>query len=246
MCSSRACWGGAEAQAALRRRDAPSQSRQCASLAGATAPTCVRRTRFHRDLRCNPSHIRNYGAPVLKFHAGQGVPALFVSSCSPATSQPAHPHANRNRRPPVPANPPCFRPLQRRTLDPSALARTEAHHAVVKVPDRRLAALSELFSPKSTVSAPSKFVDVVGLKKGSPARRSSPPISLPAVKTNDRAWSQVVRGVRERLRSRTRRAPWMSARDIADVSRPSSSCPDMAILETRIERLKKQGPEGGR
>jgi len=73
-----------------------------------------------------------------------------------------------------------FQTITKTHIDPAALAKTEAHHAIVKVPDARLDACSKIFSPKSTVHATIEFVDVVGLKRENPDPRSSPPIFLPA------------------------------------------------------------------
>ena len=59
-----------------------------------------------------------------------------------------------------------FQTITRTHIDPSLLARPDAHHAVIKIPDGRLDKLSTLFSPRSTVHAAIEFVDVAGLKKG--------------------------------------------------------------------------------
>ena len=135
-----------------------------------------------------------------------------------------------------------FQAITKTHLDPSALARTEAHHAVVKVPDRRLTALSELFSPKSTINATIEFVDVVGLKKGESGSAQFTTNFLASVKTND-ALVQVVRA----FTSDAVPHPDGSvnvARDIATFE-TEFILSDMAILETRIERLKKQIQKAG-
>ena len=60
-----------------------------------------------------------------------------------------------------------FQAVTKTHLDPAAVARTDAHIGIAKVPDPRLDRCAELFSPKSTVHATIEFVDVAGLKKGS-------------------------------------------------------------------------------
>jgi hypothetical protein len=135
-----------------------------------------------------------------------------------------------------------FQAITRTHLDPSALARTEAHHAVVKVPDRRLTALSELFSPKSTVNATIEFVDVVGLKKGESGSAQFTTNFLASVKTND-ALVQVVRAFANDAVPHPEGSVDV-ARDIATFE-TEFVLSDMAILETRIERLKKQVMKAG-
>jgi len=135
-----------------------------------------------------------------------------------------------------------FQAITKTHLDPSALARTEAHHAVVKVPDRRLTALSELFSPKSTVNATIEFVDVVGLKKGESGSAQFTTNFLASVKTND-ALVQVVRAFTNDAVPHPDGSV-DAARDIATFE-TEFILSDMAVLETRIERLKKQIQKAG-
>ncbi|HXG01697.1 MAG TPA: GTPase, partial [Bacteroidota bacterium] len=85
-----------------------------------------------------------------------------------------------------------FQTITRTHLEPAALSKAEAHHAVVKVPDARLEKLAEIFSPKRTVHATIEFVDVVGLKKGESGSTQFTTNFLASVKTND-ALVQVVR-----------------------------------------------------
>ena len=127
-----------------------------------------------------------------------------------------------------------FQTITKTHLDPSLLSKPEAHHAIVKVPDARLARLSALFSPKSTVSATIEFVDVVGLKKGESGSTQFTTNFLTNVKTND-ALVQVVR---------------LFANDAVphpdgtiDVMRDIASfetefiLSDLSIIETRIEKI---------
>ena len=85
-----------------------------------------------------------------------------------------------------------FQTITKTHLDPALLTKTEAHHAIVKMPDVRLDKLAALFSPKSTVHATIEFVDVVGLKKGESGSTQFTTNFLANVKTND-ALVEVVR-----------------------------------------------------
>ena len=130
-----------------------------------------------------------------------------------------------------------FQTITKTHLDPSALSKAEAHHAIVKVPDARLDKCSEIFSPKSTVHATIEFVDVVGLKKGESGSTQFTTNFLANVKTND-ALVQVVR---------------LFANDV--VPHPDGSIDalrdivsfevefilsDLSLVETRVDRIKKQ------
>ncbi len=135
-----------------------------------------------------------------------------------------------------------FQTITKTHLDPAALTKSEAHHAIVKVPDARLDKCAEIFSPKSTVHATIEFVDVVGLKKGETGSTQFTTNFLASVKTND-ALVQVVR---------------LFANDSVphpdgtiDVERDIASfetefiLSDLGVVETRIERLKKQLMKSG-
>jgi GTP-binding protein YchF len=135
-----------------------------------------------------------------------------------------------------------FQAITKTHLDPSALARAETHHAVVKVPDHRLTSLSELFSPKKTVHATIEFVDVIGLKKGESGSTQFTTNFLAGVKTND-ALVQVVRVFANDAVAHPDGSVDV-ARDISTFE-TEFLLSDMAILETRIERLKKQVLKAG-
>ena len=122
-------------------------------------------------------------------------------------------------------------------LDPSVLTKVEAHHAVVKVPDARLDKCSEIFKPKSTVHASIEFVDVVGLKKGESGSTQFTTNFLANVKTND-ALVQVVR----LFANEAVPHPDGSIDALRDVSSFETEfiLSDMALIETRIDRIKKQ------
>ena len=130
-----------------------------------------------------------------------------------------------------------FQAVTRTHLDTAALARAEAHHGVVKVPDERLDRCAELFSPKSTVHATIEFVDVVGLKKGATGTTQFTTSFFSAVKTND-AMVQVVRlFANDAVPHPDRTIDPM--RDIATFE-TELIISDMTVLETRVERIHKQ------
>ncbi len=129
-----------------------------------------------------------------------------------------------------------FQTITKTMLDPTVLARAEAHHAIVKVPDERLSKLSAAFSPKSTVFATIEFVDVVGLKKGETGSTQFTTNFLANVKTND-ALVQVVRLFANDAVPHPE-GSIDALRDIASFE-TEFILSDLALLETRIERIKK-------
>lgn len=130
-----------------------------------------------------------------------------------------------------------FQAITRTRLDAAALTRAEAHQAIVKVPDQRLAKLSEFFSPKSTVFATIEFVDVVGLKKGETGSTQFTTNFLGNVKNND-ALVQVVRLFANDAVPHPDGSV-DAGRDIATFE-TEFILSDLAVLETRIERITKQ------
>lgn len=130
-----------------------------------------------------------------------------------------------------------FQTITRTHLDPSVLTKAEARQAVVKVPDPRLDRLTAIFSPKRKVNATIEFVDVAGLKKGESGSTQFTTNFLANVKTND-ALVQVVRA----FASDTVPHPEGSVDVMRDIGSLETEfiLSDMAILETRIERIAKQ------
>ncbi|HTY36304.1 MAG TPA: redox-regulated ATPase YchF [Bacteroidota bacterium] len=130
-----------------------------------------------------------------------------------------------------------FQTITKTHLDPSVLSKAEAHHAIVKIPDARLDRCAEIFSPKSTVHATIDFVDVVGLKKGESGSTQFTTNFLANVKTND-ALVQVVR----LFENETVPHPDGSIDGMRDISSFETEfiLSDLALLETRIDRIKKQ------
>ncbi len=135
-----------------------------------------------------------------------------------------------------------FQTITKTHIDPAALAKTEAHHAIIKVPDIRLDKCSTIFSPKNTVHATIEFVDVVGLKKGESGSTQFTTNFLANVKTND-ALVQVVR----LFANDAVPHPDGSIDAIRDVTTFETEfiLSDLAVVETRIDRIKKQVQKTG-
>lgn len=135
-----------------------------------------------------------------------------------------------------------FQTITKTHLDPSALSKGETHRAIVKVPDARLDRCAEIFSPKRTVYATIEFVDVVGLKKGESGSTQFTTNFLANVKTND-TLVQVVRLFEDAAVPHPD-GSIDALRDIASFE-TEFILSDMAILETRIERIRKQLQKAG-
>jgi GTP-binding protein YchF len=130
-----------------------------------------------------------------------------------------------------------FQTITKTHIDPAALAKAETHQAIVKVPDTRLDKCTEIFSPRSTVNATIEFVDVIGLKKGESGSTQFTTNFLSNVKTND-ALVQVVR----LFNNDTVPHPDGSIDGLRDIITFETEfiLSDLALVETRIERIKKQ------
>jgi ribosome-binding ATPase len=130
-----------------------------------------------------------------------------------------------------------FQAITKTHLDAAAIAKTDTHLGVVKVPDERLDRCSALFSPKSTVYATIEFVDVAGLQKGTSGTAQFTTSFLSAVKNND-ALIQVVR----LFRNDAVPHPDGSIDALRDVATFDTEfiLADMAVLESRVEKIHKQ------
>jgi len=130
-----------------------------------------------------------------------------------------------------------FQAVTRTHLDRAAAGKTEAHLGIARVPDERLDRCAALFSPKSTVHATIEFVDVAGLQKGASGTTQFTTGFLSAVKTND-ALIQVVRLFHDDAVPH----PDGSIDSLRDVATFETEfiLGDMAILESRIEKIYKQ------
>jgi GTP-binding protein YchF len=135
-----------------------------------------------------------------------------------------------------------FQTITKTHLDPHALARSESHHAIVRVPDARLDRMSALFKPKSTVHATIEFVDVVGLKKGDSGSTQFTTSFLGGVKTND-ALVQVVR----LFANDTVAHPDGSVDALRDIATFETEfvLSDLTVVDARIERIRKNLQKGG-
>ncbi len=130
-----------------------------------------------------------------------------------------------------------FQTLTKTHLDSTALSKSEAHQAVIKVPDKRLEKLAEIFKPKKVVHATIEIVDVVGLQKGETGTAQFTSNFLAKVKNND-ALVQVVRLFENEF------APHPSGsidmmRDI-NTFETEFIISDLSVIENRLEKIKKQ------
>lgn len=130
-----------------------------------------------------------------------------------------------------------FQTITKTLFDTDSFGKSESHQAVIKVPDKRLDKLTEMFNPKKKVNATIEFVDVVGLQKGDSGSAQFTGNFLGKVKTND-ALVQVVRLFENELVPHPEGSINMF-RDI-DSFETEFIISDMALLEKRIENIKKQ------
>jgi GTP-binding protein YchF len=130
-----------------------------------------------------------------------------------------------------------FQTITKTHLDPSAMSRVETHQAIIKVPDERLDKLTEIFNPKKKTNATIEVLDVVGLQKGDSGSTQFTSNFLGKVKNND-ALIQVVRLFKSDIVPHPDGSVNMM-RDI-DSFETEFIFSDLAIIEKRIETVKKQ------
>ena len=130
-----------------------------------------------------------------------------------------------------------FQAVTKTHLDRHVAGKGEAHLGMARVPDPRLDRCSAIFSPKSTVHATIEFVDVAGLQKGASGTTQFTTGFLSAVKTND-ALVQVVRLFHDDAVPH----PDGSIDPLRDAATFETEfiLSDMAIVESRIEKIHKQ------
>ncbi len=130
-----------------------------------------------------------------------------------------------------------FQAVTKTHLDASASGKSDPHLGVIKVPDERLDRCSAIFSPKSTVYATIELVDVPGLAKGASGSAQFTTGFFSSVKTND-ALIQVVR----LFGNDAVPHPLGSVDPLRDVATFETEfiLADMAVLESRIEKIHKQ------
>ena len=129
-----------------------------------------------------------------------------------------------------------FQTITNTYIDSNAFQKKDENKAIVKVPDKRLDKLSEMFNPKKTVYASLEIVDIAGQQK----IEGKSPFSenfLAKVKNND-ALLHVVRGFEDD----TFPHPNGNINLLRDINTLETEfiLSDMTIFETRIERLNKQ------
>lgn len=130
-----------------------------------------------------------------------------------------------------------FQTITKSHLDASAMAKAETHQSIIKVPDARLDKLTEIFNPKKKTSATIEVLDVVGLIKGDSGSTQFTSNFLSKVKTND-ALIQVVRLFNSDIVPH----PDGSINLMRDIDNFEAEfiLSDLAIIEKRIETVKKQ------
>ena len=129
-----------------------------------------------------------------------------------------------------------FQTITNTHLDANALQKRDTNQAIVKVPDKRLDKLNEIFNPKKSVNATIEFVDLVGVQKTDSLGSLFNSQFMGKVKTND-ALLHVVRGFEDDA------VPHISGsvdifRDIRSLE-DELILSDLAFCETRIEKLNK-------
>jgi ribosome-binding ATPase len=129
-----------------------------------------------------------------------------------------------------------FQTLTETHLDMNALQKKDANIATVKIPDKRLDALTDIFNPKKKVNATIEIVDMAGLQKGDHTTSSFMTNFLTKVRTND-ALIHVVRGFNDDS------IPHIDGsinilRDIRTLEEEFILA-DMSFVENRLERLEK-------
>ena len=129
-----------------------------------------------------------------------------------------------------------FQTITNTYIDSNAFQKKDETKAIVKVPDKRLDKLSEIFNPKKTTYASLEIVDMAGQQR----IEGKSPFSenfLAKVKNND-ALLHVVRGFEDN----TFPHPDGDIDLLRDINNLETEfiLSDMTMFETRIERLNKQ------
>lgn len=119
----------------------------------------------------------------------------------------------------------------------SVLAKGTDPVAVVKVPDPRLERLAAIFEPKKKTAASIEFVELQGLSAGDPKQTSFTEQFLGKLRTAD-ALLAVVRSFRDPAVPHPLRTV-DARRDLAAVE-TELLLSDLAIVESRVDRLRKQ------
>jgi len=110
---------------------------------------------------------------------------------------------------------------------------------VIKVPDDRIDALSEMYNPKKTTYAEMRFVDIAGKTPDGTPGGLDP--SLLAHIRDTEAITLVIRGFDSPMHEKAA-SPLSELRDVE----AELQLADMAVVEKRLERLSKEGKSGTR
>ncbi len=130
-----------------------------------------------------------------------------------------------------------FQTITKTHIHQLEIGKFETHQAVIKVPDKRLDKLTDIFKPKKKVNATIEVVDVVGLQKGDSVSAQFTGNFLSKVRTND-ALVQVVR----LFDNPAIPHPEGSIDMIRDMNTFEMEfiLSDLGVIEKRIENIKKQ------
>lgn len=128
-----------------------------------------------------------------------------------------------------------FHTLTQTQVDPNS-SKKEANQAIVKVPDKRLDKLTEIFNPKKKINATIEFVDFVGVQKTEKSTTMFNNQFISKVRTND-AFLHVVRAFDDPAFPH----PLLSIDIERDIKLLEDEffLSDMAFLESRFEKLEK-------
>ena len=129
-----------------------------------------------------------------------------------------------------------FQTLTQIHFDVSNSTKKDANQAIVKVPDKRLDYLTEIFNPKKKVNATIELVDIAGLQKSDRTSAQFNTQIINKIKTND-ALIYIVRGFEDDSVPHPEGSIDM-LRDIGIVA-DELLLTDLAFIETRVEKLEK-------
>ncbi|NOX37046.1 MAG: redox-regulated ATPase YchF [Calditrichaeota bacterium] len=115
--------------------------------------------------------------------------------------------------------------------------KVEVHRGVVKVPDRRLEILSEIFTPKKTTFATIEYIEVGGFEKDAARTRGIDSQILQVLKNTD-ALCMVIRAFENEYAPH----PYGNVDPLRDIQILETEflLSDLQIVENRIARLEKQ------
>ena len=130
-----------------------------------------------------------------------------------------------------------FQTLTEIHFDNPSSAKRDSNQAIVKVPDKRLDYLTELFNPKKKVNATIEIVDIVGIQKSDGKASSFNSQTIGKIKTND-ALIHIVRAFEDD----TTPHPEGSINILRDINMVEDELlfNDLLFVQNRIEKLEKE------